>query len=94
MERVHYRRVRPQVESAPFLQEEEPGALGETLILQGIISGVMLVVVMLISVINFAFLSPAQEAIAETLQGATNLRELYEATRYFGAETLGLSWLE
>ncbi|MCL2187263.1 MAG: hypothetical protein FWC16_04105 [Defluviitaleaceae bacterium] len=94
MERVHYRRVRPPAQhiNTYYEPEEEPvGALGETLILQGIISGVILVIVMLVSIITFAPLSPAQEAIAGALYGAQTPRELFDTARQF-ATSIGVPW--
>jgi hypothetical protein len=103
MERVPYRRYRESKEpsyekyGARYTRHdnhEEAGVLGETLILQGIISGAVLVVIMLISMITFAPLTPAQQALRQALSGSETVHELVEDTKQFGIETLGWSWLE
>jgi hypothetical protein len=94
MDRVPYRRVRTSRYDRDTFREEEPGALGETLILQGIISGVILVAVMVISFINFAPLTPVHSVIRQALAGPSTVRELAADARQFGADVLGWQWLE
>jgi hypothetical protein len=90
MERVPYRRYRGQREE----HNDETGSLGETLILQGIISGILLVAVMLVSIITFAPVTPIQQAVYQALSGPTTPGELATDARLFGVDTLGLQWLE
>ncbi|MCL2499419.1 MAG: hypothetical protein FWE90_03675 [Defluviitaleaceae bacterium] len=90
MERAPYRRYRGQ----PQRYEEESGALGETLILQGIISGIVLVAVMLVSIITFAPVTPIQNALREALSGPITVGEMADDARQFGIETLGFQWLD
>jgi len=94
MERVPYRRYREAGNYIESETDENAGALGETLILQGIISGLLLVVVMLISMVTLGFMQPVQEVLAQTLSGAETPTELWQYVRAFGADTLGLQWLE
>jgi len=68
--------------------DEEQGALGETLILQGIISGVILVAVILISMLTFPAVEPLQNAMRQALSGPTNVSEVAADARQFGAEVL------
>lgn len=90
MNRVPYRRIRGQIAN----HGEESGALGETLILQGIISGIILVAVMLISIISNPFVTPAQNALQQALSGPTTVGELSSDAQQFGIDTLGWLWLE
>jgi len=90
MERVPYRRYRGQ----PRQYEEESGALGETLILQGIVSGLILVAVMIISILSFTRLDPIQTAVREALSGPVTVGEIADDARRFGVDSLGLQWLE
>jgi hypothetical protein len=80
MERVPYRRYRGQ----EIRHEREKSALGETLLLQGIISGIILIAVLLISIITFVPLAPLQNALYEALAGPITVAEL--------AGELGLLW--
>ena len=93
MERVPYRRYR---DARQEMQEpdENAGALGETLILQGIISGLILVAVMLVSILTLSFMEPVQATLEQTLTGPTTPAELLHEARQFGIETLGWEWLE
>ena len=75
-------------------EDENDGALGQTLILQGIISGIILVAVMLVSIITLPILEPAQHTLAQTLSGPTTPAELIDDARQFGVDTLGWQWLE
>jgi len=93
MERVPYRRYRDFAEEAEPDNENE-GLLGETLILQGIISGIILVVITVVSMISLSILEPAQATLAETLSGPTTPAELISEARQFGVDTLGWQWLE
>jgi len=93
MERVPYRRYREaELELEPI--DENEGLLGQTLILQGIISGIILVVVTLVSIVSLTFLEPVQTTLAETLSGPTTPAELINEARQFGVDTLGWQWLE
>jgi len=97
MERVPYRRYRETEydltnEAEPM--EENEGLLGQTLILQGIISGIILLVVTLVSIISVSVLEPAQATLAETLSGPTTPAALINEARQFGVDTLGWQWLE
>ena len=96
MERVHYRRYKPSSFTAEgnYGNEEEPGVLGETLILQGIVSGVILVIVMVVSMLTVAPLNPVQEALQQALSGPVTPAELASETSRFGVDTLGLTFLE
>ncbi|MCL2203940.1 MAG: hypothetical protein FWB88_08375 [Defluviitaleaceae bacterium] len=90
MERAPYRRYTYTQQAE---HEGEPGALGETLILQGIVSGVVLVAVMLISIVSFAPAVPVQDAVRQALSGPATAGELVSSAREFGAEVLHLPWL-
>ncbi|MCL2365202.1 MAG: hypothetical protein FWC71_11120 [Defluviitaleaceae bacterium] len=97
MERAPYRRYRDTAHE--MYDEAEPsdpneGLLGETLILQGIISGIILVVVTLVSIVSLSVLEPVQVALAETLSGPTTPAALINEARQFGTDTLGWQWLE
>jgi len=92
MERVHYRRYKPTYEK--HHNEEEPGTLGETLILQGIISGVLLVIVMVVSMLTITPAVPVQDALQQALAGPVTPAELASEAGRFGVDTLGLQFLE
>jgi hypothetical protein len=94
MNRVPYRRFRQSGQSYHEQHDEETGVIGETLILQGIISGILLVAVMLINIITFAPVVPVQNALHQALSGPATVRELATDARQFGADVLGWQWLE
>jgi len=97
MERVPYRRYRDSAyEVLEEAEQTDPneGLLGETLILQGIISGIIFVVVTLVSIVSLSVLEPAQITLADTLSGPTTPAELISEARQFGVDTLGWQWLE
>jgi hypothetical protein len=100
LNRVPYRRWRQTGQESdhaavqPADHEQAESTIGETLILQGIISGVILVLVMLVSILTLEIIEPAQTALTQTLQGATTPRELLTEARQFGVDTLDWQWLE
>ena len=95
MERVPYRRYRDSTHRTPAQDSDEnAGTLGETLILQGIISGIIVVAVMLVSIIPFPFMEPVQNILEQTLSGPATPGALLDEARQFGIDALGWQWLE
>jgi hypothetical protein len=70
------------------IENQDPNT-AETLILQCIISGVLIVAVLLISMLNIAPTAAMRESLRQMLTGAETPRELIADVRYFGEEFLG-----
>ncbi|MCL2197892.1 MAG: M23 family metallopeptidase [Defluviitaleaceae bacterium] len=95
MDRVHYRRVKPSrlnkgAERTRYDHQanEEPTA-AETLILQSIVCGVLIVCVLLISLTNLAPAAAIRENLQQLLTGAETPQQLLNDARYFGEEFFG-----
>ena len=73
-------------------ESEEPGALGQTLILQGLISGIILVCVMVICFIEIPPTTALRGHVRQSLAGATTVGEVAQHARQWGADRLGWEW--
>jgi len=95
VERVPYRRVTPSRQgSAPdeyshSENSEDSMSRGETLIIQCIISGIIMVFVLVATMTNIPPAAVAKEGISQVLSGAETLDELIVEVRNFGAEWFG-----
>ena len=94
MDRVHYRRVAPSrlngeksVESTRT-KNEEPTS-GENIILQSIVSGILIVFVLLITMMNTAPTSALRVALRDALSGAETAGELITEVRFLSEEYFG-----
>ena len=95
MNRVPYRRVTGSVRagsgSTYRSRQSQPTTItqAETIILQCIISGIILVAVLLIGLVDAAPTATFREAIRTTMTGANTISELTADIRNFGEEFLG-----
>ena len=97
MDRVPYRRVIPSRNSQSNYtrgkksrnHENETITTGETIITQCIISGILLVVILLIGLIDFEPATTLRGGLVGVLAGATTVGELTADVRHFGEEWLG-----
>jgi len=97
MDRVHYRRVTPSggghasgyYRKTQHSQQTEAITSGETLIMQCIVSGILLVVVLLVGLVDIAPTMTLRGGIREVLTGANTIGELAADVREFGEEWLG-----
>ena len=89
MPRVPYRRISPRHDTP----HHEPGAPGETLILQSVLSGVILVVVMVITLVSVPQTAALRDGFGLALSGPTTLGEVVYATRQQAATLTGWEWL-
>ena len=93
MDRVHYRRViqSDRVRSRgeyPVHQVDEVTP-GDTVILQCIVSGILLVAVLLVSLADIAPANVLREGVRYALVGANTIEELTTDLRHFSEEWLG-----
>ena len=90
MDRVPYRRVtnRSKVNYEPQQKETTGITAGETVIVQCIICGILLVVVLLVSLLEFS--APFRGGINEILTGATTVQELLDDVISF-TETIAIT---
>jgi hypothetical protein len=70
-------------------RESETAARGETIILQSIISGVLLIFILMISMLNAAPTAVLRDGLREILSGANTPQELMTDVRSFGGEFFG-----
>ena len=63
--------------------------VGETIIMQCVISGVLMVVVLLAAMLDIAPAITLRSGLRQVLVGATTVNELVTEVRYFGEEWLG-----
>ena len=100
MDRVHYRRTTPSRYGNERSGERngngyynhhnnETITKGETIIMQCIVSGVILVAVLLIGLLDTAPTATLRNGIRDALTGATTVNELTTDIRIFGEEWLG-----
>jgi len=95
MERVHYRRVSPSRNisggysptARNYHEQETEITPGETIIMQCIVSGVIMVCVLLISLVDIAPTLTLRDGLRQALAGATTVDELV-------TEIQSLEWLE
>jgi len=95
LDRVPYRRVTPprndrQGNMQYGYGREEQGEItpGETVIMQCIISGILMVVVLIICLVEIAPAITMREGLSEALSGSTTVNELMTDIRAFGEEWL------
>ena len=97
MDRVPYRRVTPSRNGSPgeytshheAVEREEAISRGETLIMQCIFSGILLVVVLVASMTSIGPAVALRGGIRQVLTGAETFEELIADVRSFGAEWFG-----
>lgn len=100
MDRVPYRRITPSANSKNYnrnqyyshsrnISNEETITRGETLIIQAIISGILLVIVLLIGILDFSPTIALRGGLQTVLTGATTVDELLTDVQQFGEEWLG-----
>lgn len=97
MNRAPYRIVTPPRNNAPNIRPRQATSAetiviskGETLIVQAIISGVLLLAVLLVSMIDIAPLSTVRNGLGNAFAGATTWEELVTDVREFGAHWLNI----
>jgi len=96
MNRTPYRRVTPSRRGGGDTRHEyedeksETISRGETLIMQCIISGVLMVLVLIASMADIAPAHTVRNGISQVLSGAETLDELIADIRQFGADWLDL----
>ena len=86
MDRVHYRRVTPsrmRVENAPQRQDDIEPTASESVILQCIVSGMLMLAVLMISLFNTAPTAVLRNRLREALSGANTPQELFYELRSF-----------
>lgn len=98
MNRVPYRRVMPSrlnsgsgrgtMRRGTSRNENDEPTTGETMILQCIVSGILVVFVLLVSLINIPPANALRDGLRQTLSGAETPRELLYEARHFGEEFL------
>ena len=94
MNRAPYRRVTaPRGHSGEYTREHDAGedgsvSYGETLIMQCIICGIIMVFVLIASMADVAPAAAVRGGISQVLTGATTLDELITDVRQFGADWL------
>jgi len=93
MDRVHYRRVKPSSGNGNtrnyHTQQSESVTPGDTLIMQCIISGILLVVVLLIGLVDATPTVTLRDGLREVMTGANTIDELTTDIRHFGETWLG-----
>ena len=93
MDRVHYRRVKPSSGTGGVrnyhTQQNEYITPGDTLIMQCIVSGILLVVVLLIGLVDAAPTAALRDGLREVMVGANTIDELTTDIRHFGETWLG-----
>ena len=86
MDRVPYRRITPPRDGVPHKhsrRQSETITVGETILGQSIISGLLLVVVLLICLIDIAPMVSLRQGLRQVLAGATTLEELTAEAQQF-----------
>lgn len=88
MNRVPYRRVTPPRNDTFETPEEknEGVSAGETVMAQLVISGVLVILVFFIGIMNVGPLVSFRNGLRQALAGATTVGELAEEIRHFGYE--------
>jgi hypothetical protein len=93
VDRVHYRRVTPSKLRNEKTEPADPSRV-ETIILQSITSGILLIFILIISVLNIAPTENLRYGLREILSGATTPQELFLEVKNFGEEILERDFLE
>ena len=93
MDRVHYRRVSPsRINGEPTAAaESEDLSAVETVILQSIVCGVLLIVVLIIGMLNFAPMTALRDELRHVLTGAETPHELITEMQNFSETYLGVT---
>ncbi|MCL1863850.1 MAG: M23 family metallopeptidase [Defluviitaleaceae bacterium] len=92
MDRVHYRRVRPsRLDGRPSarIQENEEPTAAETLVVQSIVCGVLVVCILLIGMTNLAPAATIRENLQQLLTGAETPQQLLNEALLFSEEFFG-----
>lgn len=105
MDRVHYRRVMPsrlkgdyggsarknvtRQNRTSYISENEEPTTVETVILQCIVSGILVICVLIISLLNIGPTIALRDGLRQVLAGAGTAQELVADVRNFGEEFLG-----
>ena len=99
MDRAPYRRVTPPRQRGADYQREYNGSIkdesishGETLIMQCIICGIIMVLVLIARMTDIAPAASIRGGINQVLSGAETLDELITDVRQFGSDWLGWEW--
>ena len=95
LDRVPYRRVTPPRGSAiprdiPVKPQEKTTSTIETVIIQFMISGALMVLVLLISLLNISPFAPLRDGLRQILAGAATVEEFTQEMRHFGYEWLNI----
>ena len=94
MDRVPYRRIKPPRDSGASQRfakprfENEKISFGETIVVQFIISGILMVAVLLICLVDIGPLTSLRGGLRQVLAGATTVGEFTAEVRHFGQEWL------